>query len=134
MSEICFWDAEDSETLRHETLDGAVNAVLDGVQNFPATLVVHGYRRMKPEISYPRALEDLLEQLDEEYGNPDGGDTQPTPAMLAAEKAFYEAVLAEYKPWACEQVASVTIDVPTWIREHRPDWLDNEAMEGVSRE
>ena len=44
--------------------------------------------------------------------------------MLAAEEAFIAAVLAEYKPWACEEVWQEDVNVMAWVTDHQPDWLE----------
>lgn len=48
-----------------------------------------------------QALEDMLVNLDEEYSDPDGDYTKPTPAMQAAALTFAQAVTGEYVSWAC---------------------------------
>jgi hypothetical protein len=51
------------------------------------------------------ALDQLVDQIEEEYGDPEGYN-QPdvTDAMKAAARAFVDAVLADYEMWACECV------------------------------
>ena len=48
-------------------------------------------------------LERILEDLDEEYGDPEGDTTEPTDAMKRAALAFVDAVFREYEPWNCER-------------------------------
>ena len=31
----------------------------------------------------------------------------------------------EYTPWACEPVVTEEVDTMEWIKEHRPDWLED---------
>lgn len=49
-----------------------------------------------------RVLERVLEELDEEYGDPNGDFPEPTKAMKEAADTFMKVVLDEYVPWNCE--------------------------------
>lgn len=123
------WGELGDESLRHHSPDDAIEEIIDGLH--PAgfaeigQVTVHEFAPMKASVpSHWRPLESLLENLDEEYANPEGDGTKPTEAMLAAEKAFIAAVLAEYKPWMCEETGkTVTVNALEWVREHRADWL-----------
>src|SRR5690606_19353922 len=88
-------------------------------------LTVCEFAPMKPDPDSYNPLEHILEQLDDEFGDPDSCDgTAATEAMKQAEKVFIAAVLAEYTPWMCEKTGNeVTVDALEWVREHRPDWL-----------
>jgi len=126
---IVFWSCDDNdETLSYTDMDEAVEAYLDE-HHVEGPLKVYGYSRM--EVRYNGGsygpLEKLLEDLDEEYGSPDDEADDPTEKMREAEAAFIEAVLAEYVPWACETTKTVEIDPVQWIKEHRPDWLEEGA-------
>lgn len=48
-------------------------------------------------------LERILEDLDEEYGDPEGDATRPSDAMKRAALAFVDSVFKEYEPWNCER-------------------------------
>ena len=123
--EIAFWDCnEDAETLYHESIDEAVDAYLDDLKklDLDEEITVYGSVPMEIPDSQFEVLDDLLERLSEDFGNPDG-DTV-TPGMLAAEKAFIEAMKKEYKSWPCEQVKKVTVNCGEWVRVHRPEWLE----------
>jgi hypothetical protein len=134
--EIVYWSCDDAaEQLYHDDPDDAVEEFIDDfldpkmtpaevLEAIPAEIDVYGYARMKPSISEETSLEHLLEVLDEEYGDPDDSSTEPTPAMLAAEKQFHEAVLREYESWACKKVCTKTVDSKEWIQKNRPDWLE----------
>ena len=54
-----------------------------------------------------RAIEDALEDLDADYSDPDGNETEPTEGMKAAALAFAKAVIAEYVPYTCEPTGEV---------------------------
>jgi len=49
-------------------------------------------------------VEELLERMDEEHGNPDSG-TDATPEMRKAALAFVNAVCNRYRVWPCDRVA-----------------------------
>jgi hypothetical protein len=46
--------------------------------------------------------------------------------MKEAAKVFLTAVLDEYVGWACEIVKWETVDVTAWVKENRPDWLEQD--------
>lgn len=128
--EIVYWDCSYHEQLTYEDQDEAIEAYLDDlddVKNLPETIEVNGYARMVFNPAHCHALTHVLEHMDEEYGDPDGGYTEPTEAMKAAEKVFLEAVAKEYTPWACEVVKTIKVNVKEWIAKNRPDWLEEEA-------
>lgn len=136
MSDTVFWSLGDEEELTFDEIDDVVEDFLDNfwepdmtpqqfLDKIPEEIEVIGYKRMKPTVEQcDRALEDLLEFLDEEYGNPNGEATKPTEAMKAAEREFIEKVLAEYEVWACEPSGEKeTINCRDWIKTNRPEWL-----------
>jgi hypothetical protein len=62
------------------------------------------YRRMKKP--NPEALiEQVLEWLDEMFGDPGGDSTDPTPKMLEAMKV----ILDEYQVWACVETGGKVV-------------------------
>jgi len=96
-------------------------AVRDAIDADPAiasrkTLAVHGYARMIPTLSAKGILLDILERLDEEYGDPSGdGSVEITSSMLAAAEALCRAVLDGYESWACDLVTTETILIANHI-------------------
>ncbi len=127
---IVLWGAEDQEQLTHTEMDDAIESALDGmddINNLPETLVVCGFARMElPSAEHlaTHALERILEELDEEHCDPDGNYTEETEYMKKAAIRFATSVLDEYTSWACEIVKRETIDVKKWIKENRPEWLE----------
>jgi hypothetical protein len=125
--EICiFWGVNDPEELSSEDPDEAIGDHLESLkrEDWPETLSLHGFVRKKVEYNRKCGpLDQMLEELDDEYDGPDRDGTTPTKAMLAAEEAFIAAVLAEYKPWACEEVWQEGVNVLAWVTAHQPDWL-----------
>lgn len=114
-------------------IEDVVEEVLDWhyPDPLPETVKVTGYRYMKfdkePGLDPDNILTDILERLDEEYGDPNGDGTEPTPRMKAAAKALSEAILSDYQPWACEPCGHAVVDVRQWCELFRPEWLEQGA-------
>jgi len=97
-----------------ERLDGTIEAVvkrvfsnLETVENYKYPFVVCEFEPMKIDIiDAENIMEDLLEVLDDEYGDPEAGRTKPTEKMLAAAEELAKVVTSEYKPWQCEFTGS----------------------------
>jgi len=53
---------------------------------------------------FNRTLEDLMQTLDEEFGDPEGDAPEITNGMEQAMRTFAEAIIAEYPVWACEEI------------------------------
>lgn len=127
---IEMWGGEDDEMLVHENIDDFIESLLDGDpdEDFPASITVCGYKRRTMDSNDLRAdqiLEDILENLDQEYGDPDGDQTDPTADMEQAAQALVEAIKKDYEVWSCEGVLLVEVkDVRGWVKEQRPDWLE----------
>ena len=121
---IIYWDSEGEERLTHTDRDEAIESILDGIGKLPEKIEICGYARMLPnvELLAHHALERLVEDLDEEYG--DGNYSEATTAMKEAAKVFLTAVLDEYAVWACILVKRETVDVPAWVKENCPEWLE----------
>ena len=146
-----YYDAQDSETLSHETIADAIEAHLDllmepgcdvsKVIRDHSPVVVRALRRMDVDQGWlvgvaRNALEQTAEAFGETFGDPDAGDNGlDQEAEDAALPAMIEAVRAFVKHgdvWACEEVGSYTYtveEVEALMREHRPDWFD-EATRG----
>jgi hypothetical protein len=128
--EVCIsWGVNNPEELSNEDPDEAIGDHLESLkrEEWPETLTLHGFVRIKVGENWSSGpLTQVLDELDEEYGSPDRSNTKPTPAMEAAERTFLDAVIAEYKPWACEQIYEEEVSVLEWVKEHQPDWLEEE--------
>jgi hypothetical protein len=129
MQEVIWWGDDGCEVLTHADPDEAIEAHIDGWHPDPiesiGEITMYEYAPMKPTLSKCGSpLERVLEQLDEEYGDPNGDGYEVTEAMKEAEQVFLKAVLAQYRPWACEQTGKkITVNALEWVQEHRPDWL-----------
>ena len=136
---IAFYSYDDSEeVLSCDDLDDAVEAGLDRLLGpqmsaddvlrvLPDEIEIFEYARMEirpSEHHEDLAIEPLLASLDEEYGDPDGEPTIESEKMSTAVFVFIKAIIAEYEPWACEQVSSKMINVREWVDKNRPDWLE----------
>lgn len=122
--EPVFWGVGDEEILTDDP-DEAIRSALDALAALPETVELVGYSRM--EVHWPgymadRFIEEILENLDEDYGGED--PSEPTDTMKQAAEAFIETVVREYVPWACEPVSRETIRVADWVRAHEPGWLE----------
>ena len=129
---VCvFWGINDPEDLGAEDPDTAIAEHIESLlrDKWPETVSLHGFVRMTVEYKPGRRfgpLANILEALDEEYGDPDDNhdETKPTPKMEEAECAFIAAVVAEYKPWTCEEIYQEEVNVMEWVRANQPDWLE----------
>jgi hypothetical protein len=116
---------EDEEQLSFTCIEEAVEQWADDCwpNPLPETVTVYGYGRMRVVTCPTSPLEDMVERLDEEYGDPEGNyETPVTEGMREAERQFIAAVLAEYHPWACVRVSEEVVNVA--------DFLDAERMAG----
>jgi len=135
--EVEYWDCLDSEELTHLSPDDAVEEWYDqvGSGDLPESIVVHGYARMPFDVDPERILERVLEDLDEEHGDPNGQCDSTTKAQDAvlreAAKTFAAVVVANYSPWACERVTSETVNIKEWVRENVPPecWPETLAID-----
>lgn len=143
IKEPCFWSChEDNEQLTHESLDEAVEHYLDDLLHpkmsptevlaaLPGSLDVYGYARddgpsEKEQRSWAMSLvEQLVEWIDDEYGDPDGGGcgNENEPACQDIAREMVETALQNYVVWRCSKVETKTINVEEWVRRERPDWL-----------
>ena len=122
--EIVIWDEPDREDLRFFSEDEAIEYILDDIDEpLPEKITICGYARMSISTELFHPLENILDDLEEEYGNPWGDPFEPTEKMKEAERTFLEIVQQEYTPWACEEVCRKEIVVANWVKENAPEWL-----------
>lgn len=114
---VKFWTCDDSaELLTATEIEEAVaNWADDRDDPLPETVIVYGFAPNElPEAGWiaDRVLGDLMELLDEEYGNQvDGTPTEVTPTLRTAALAFAEVVRREYSVWTCSIVTEETVRV-----------------------
>ena len=113
---VDYWDQKDTEVLNYTDIDEAMEGILDDLDpgGCPETLTLVGYVRMKPTLDPIGIVDNILEGLDETYGDMDGDYTDATEKMKEAAEVFCKVVLSEYSAWACEPVAKKTINVKEW--------------------
>ena len=119
MREIRWWTCDPSqETLTCVSIREALEEHFDrnDAHPIPASIIVYGFASMELGSSYGFAaniVERLLEELDEEFGDPNGVCEQSREVQRVIETAamdFIDKVKAVYKPWACEQVVEETVN------------------------
>ena len=135
--QVVFWDCDDgAEILYHDTKDEVLEAYLDSVDRdkWERVITVYGYARMiVPEPDDSDAASVAEETLDcrwEDFIGEDGSDV--TDRMKEAALTFLKVLHEEFVPWACEVVTSEEVDVAAWIKEHRPDWLEQQKGEKIA--
>lgn len=126
-----FWEVEDTANLHHDQAD-AIGEYLDdmGEDALKCLIASHAkltlveFKHAEVDPASLNVLNRLLEYLDEEYGDEEGGWTDPTPAMLEAEKAFVKVVLSEYEVWQCVATGvKEEVDIEGWVKQNHPEWL-----------
>lgn len=115
---ICWSCNPDAEVLGRDP-DQAIldylDEYLDRDEETPETVILYGYARMPVKVDPEQILEDIIERLDEEYGDPDGNfDTPISDDMKKAAQYLAAVVERDYESWACYQVSETTIDVKKW--------------------
>lgn len=65
-------------------------------------------------------LEHLIERLDEEYADPEGSATKPTPRMRAWAEALAKVVKEEYVSWTCEPNGMAVVLTRKHVAESLP--------------
>jgi hypothetical protein len=127
-SEKRWWGAPHCERYTHTDPDDAIEEILDEASGPPADygeVVVVEVAPVNVALYAYSVLDPLLNDLDEEYGDPEGEPTEPTKAMKQAAAAFVRAVVADYKVWLCEPTGNeVRVNALDWVRVHRPHWLE----------
>ena len=120
------WGSPDDERLEYIDEDEAIEEILDDIDGpLPEAITICGFARIEINTLRLHPLEDCLDTLDEDYGDPDGEPAHPTEAMKEAERVFLETIKKEYTPWMCEEVCRKEISVADWVKENRPDWLQS---------
>lgn len=120
LKQIDYYGGYGDEQLYHTTEREYIESILDNeYENQPKEITVCAFKRMVPSVDeYTHIfIDDLLERLDEEYGSPEGDIDKPTKGMIEAECIFIKAVIAEYHPWACEEVSRRVVSIAKWKKE-----------------
>ena len=125
------------ERMTAVTVDEAAEEIIDQMDllqcSRTVTVVKHRRKRLVPEDFQDKGpLSRFLEELDEEYGDPDGSPWDPSPAMLAAEREFLARVLREYRPFKLDPVQEIEVGVFQWVDENARRWLHEGVAEQES--
>lgn len=142
-----FWTCkEDAEQLDCSDEDEAIEEYLDfslhpnmtaaqAMAALPKTVEVYGYTRdegpdEKEKNSWALGLtEQLLEWIDDEYGDPDGEtDNENEPEVKNIAREMVDKALENYTIWRCHKVCTKTVDVEEWVKKERPDWLEDDCL------
>ena len=130
-----YWSCnEDDECLTATEMEEAIDDFLNENDDLPAKLTVYGFNHVvidkkTKDWLVRQTLEDMLERLDDEYGNPDDNITKATEETKAASKEFVDKIVSSYYVWRCDQVAKVEINMAEWLKEHDPELLDRIKVE-----
>lgn len=101
-----FWDWDSTrEYLSFETEQDALDDYINTHKPEVGVVVtLSKFAQMKAKASAERYLEILLEDLDEEYADPNMDGTAPNLVMRKAAETFVATVINQYQVWACEVV------------------------------
>lgn len=104
-----FYGVEEQDRLVLDIEEVVREQIENGCDKFP--IKVYEFKPMaiaKDESSLARdILEDIIERLDENFGDPDDFGTEATIKMKEASLEFAKVIMKEYKPWACERTGEV---------------------------
>ena len=87
--------------------DCVQNDLANGEATFPIT--VFEYDRQVATIDEEYLIYEVIRELDEEYGDPDGDDTEISDGMKKAVRDFTKAITDEYFVWLCRQTGNTLV-------------------------
>lgn len=131
-----FYGLADEENLTHEDPEEAAEDYWDcGNEEFPVRIYEFQPADLTPIIpnTARRILLRLLEELDEDFGNPDSDNRQEaTEAMKKAAEDFVRTVWDEYDPWVCNSTGIMFEYAPgsEWEKIYK-DTVDALEVKGV---
>ncbi len=122
-----YWSVADKEILTATTPDDAFvlhyEPLISDDALMPKTMTAHRYRPQNASLNANQVLERVLQELDEEYGNPEDYGDDPTDKMLEAAQEFCQAVIAEYELWMYERTGEIkTVNTKEWAAGYWPEW------------
>ena len=117
------WGVNGQEVLDAD-LDDCIERYLDSDdEDFeaPETITVEAYERMK--LSRERVeshLSDMVESIDDDYGDPDG-TSDPAPQIMEAWQSFCKIFVDTYEVWRCDRTPGLdrTINLAEWREKRR---------------
>jgi hypothetical protein len=120
--EIVGWSCnENEERIVCSDKDEAIRYYLEAFEcgEKPDKIKVYGFARSEIHDDGTGVLEDFLIWLDEDFGDPDSGWTEPSDKMKKAAKEFVDIVISEYEVWACDCVYEEEVDVKEWLKKDK---------------
>lgn len=131
MSEEYFYGIEDTEILQSD-VQTAVEDYLCRIDIelllLPKEVTLNVYTKSKIEYYSLNILDNIIENLEEKYGNPDN-EFIITDRLNAAEKEFVKILIEEYEPWVCHHKYSEILNLHEWISDN--NWLDGWIYFGI---
>lgn len=122
-----YWDHNNAEILYYTEIDDAIENYLDGLNPIPKEIEMIEYEsKVLPIdcIELKFGLTNILENIDEIYGNPEDDYTIPTDNMIKAYETLKDIIVKEYQVWSCEKTGKKQlINCEDWVRNNRPDWV-----------
>ena len=125
-------ELDDERYALRTDVNQAIEDYLDGFlpKNTPKTITVIAYQR-KRVTEKLNMLYDVLQNLDETYGDENSDDThygqsdESIRKMQDAETEFIKIILENFVPAACEPIPGkkFTVDVKYWMELYHPQWL-----------
>ena len=121
-----YWHwSNDAETLAFTTPGAAVDDYVEYLHQvelgedpppIPEYVTLYGYAPMAIQLPDPEwILDELLDRIEEEYGDPDG-PREPTDRMRAAASEFIDLVVEEWgEPYWCEVVETRQVKVRDYV-------------------
>jgi len=105
--------------------------ILPAGEALPDNVRVTGYsKKVLKGDDIDSTLDNMLEQLDEKYGDPDGDFSEPTKAMREAFAVFKKVVIQEYDVLSYETVCSKEVNVEDVLKdEAKGDKLRDRAVD-----
>jgi hypothetical protein len=116
MSKSIFYGIDDPEILNANTVEEAIEEYLESIEpdQAPKTLIVKGYKPREIDQNYfNNTLEQLGENLADEYGDPSGDRDEPIPlSAIVLWTAFCEQIKTHYRVWSCVETGEI-VEVKT---------------------
>ena len=125
----CLWGGENCDRFHYTTLDDAITDAVEGMPSTPDTVEIFAMRRITVDPGFVSAvgvIDHILENLDDEYGDPDCA-SDPTDAMRLAAENLCAVVLREYVPYTMEKVLAVRVNTADWIKANRSQCLEKQG-------
>ena len=108
---ILYYGQEEQEILSSEPEDVVIDLITREKDYKGYPIKIYVFKQMEPfkddEYYAKSILDDLLEDLDDEYGDPDGDNTEPTDNMKKASLSLAKVMKEEYRSWMCEPTGEV---------------------------